>query len=133
MNCPLDLFGERTFEMLREYWIQQGKPTVGRIFGDVAYTPQVFHNGDEMFLTEIYKETAEAIGEKYGRKGITPHFARKLHASLLIDADIPLEMVAGDKPFGIMGVGWEDLATLKKYYLAFRKSKIMEARMKARG
>ena len=130
LNCPLDLFGDRTFEMLQQYWIEQGKPTSGKIFPNVQYTRHGHTKGE--FLTEIYKEASEAIGEEYGRKGITPHFARKLHACLLIDADVPLEMVAGDKPFGIMGVGWEDLSTLKKYYLAFRKSKIEENRQKAK-
>ena len=131
LDCPLDLFGDRTFEMLRQYWVQQGKPTSGKIFGDVGYHATKFRKA-KVYLTDIYKETAEAIGEVYGRKGITPHFARKLHACLLIDADVPLEMVAGDKPFGIMGVGWEDLSTLKKYYLAFRKTKVEENRQKAK-
>jgi len=128
LNCPLDLFEDRTFEMLQQYWIEEGKPKEGKIFHDVSYIP----NGEELSLLEIYKETAEAIEEEYGREGIIPHFARKLHACLLIDQDVPLEMVAGDKPFGIMGVGWEDLSTLKKCYLAFRKRKVREARMKAR-
>lgn len=122
MNCPLNLFGERTFEMLRQYWNERGRPISGKIF-DMTYLEG---------LRTIYKETAKAINEPYGSKGITPHFARKLHASLLIDADVPLEMVAGDKPFGIMGVGWEDLTTLKKYYLAFRREKVREARMMVR-
>ena len=121
-GCPLDLFGERTFEMLQQYWNERGKPTSGKIFEGMIY---------QYHLRPIYKETAKAINEQYGSKGITPHFARKLHASLLIDADVPLEMVAGDKPFGIMGVGWEDLTTLKKYYLAFRKAKIEENLQKA--
>ncbi len=122
LNCPLNLFGERTFEMLRQYWNERGRPISGKIF-DMTYLEG---------LRTIYKETAKAINEPYGSKGITPHFARKLHASLLIDADVPLEMVAGDKPFGIMGVGWEDLTTLKKYYLAFRREKVREARMMVR-
>jgi len=122
LNCPLNLFGEKTFEMLLQYWNEQGRPTSGKIFEKTTYLEG---------LRNIYKETAKAVNEKYGSKGITPHFARKLHASLLIDADVPLEMVAGDKPFGIMGVGWEDLSTLKKYYLAFRKAKIEENRQKA--
>lgn len=122
-DCPLNLFGDRTFEMLEQYWMEQGKPTSGKIFEDTTYKD----------LKDIYRETAEAIGEKYGRNYITPHFARKLHACLLIDADVPLEMVAGDKPYGIMGVGWEDLSTLKKYYLAFTKSKVEENRQKAKS
>lgn len=132
LDCPLDLFGDRTYEMLRQYWIEQGKPTTGKIFHDIEYHDH--SNGTEkLTLTGIYKMSAQAIDEKYGRGGITPHFADKLHASLLIDADVPLEMVAGDKPYGIMGRGWEDLSTLKKYYLAFRKAKIEENRNKARA
>lgn len=122
LNCPINLFGERTFEMLLQYWNKQGRPTSGKIFENMTYLRD---------LRNIYRESAKAVNELYGSKGITPHFARKLHASLLIDADVPLEMVAGDKPFGIMGVGWEDLTTLKKYYLAFRKAKIEENRQKA--
>jgi integrase len=124
-DCPLDLFDDTTFEMLQQYWTEKGKPTSGRIFEGMNYVDH---------LRSIYKETAKALGEEYGNgKGITPHFARKLHACLLIDADVPLEMVAGDGHFGIMGVGWDNLDTLRKYYLAFRKSKIIEARIKARG
>ena len=130
LDCPLDLFGDRAFEMLQQYWIEQGKPEEGKMFHDVSYAKKKGNGG--LYLTEIYEEASEAIGEKYGRGGITPHFADKLHASLLIDADVPLEMVAGDKPYGIMGRGWEDLSTLKKYYLAFRKRKVRENRMKAR-
>jgi len=129
LNCPLDLLGNRTFEMLQQYWNEQGKPTEGKIFGDITYNPI---DKNKECLRDIYRQATEAIGELYGHGGITPHFARKLHASLLIDRDVPLEMVAGDKPFGIMGVGWEDLTTLKKYYLAFRKAKIEENRNKAR-
>lgn len=131
LNCPLDLFGDRIFEMLQQYWIEQGKPTTGKIFKDIVYATRSKTDYKET-LCNFYKKSAEAIGETYGREGITPHFARKLHACLLIDADVPLEMVAGDKPFGIMGVGWEDLTTLKKYYLAFRKSKVEENRQKAK-
>ena len=132
LDCPLILFENRTFEMLKQYWIEQGKPTSGKIFGDVKYSNGKECDHKTLYLTDIYKESAEVIGEQYGREYITPHFARKLHASLLIDADVPLEMVAGDRPFGIFGVGWTDISTLKKYYLAFRKAKIDENRNKVR-
>lgn len=129
IDCSLDLFGDTAFNMLEKYWEEQGKPKTGLIFSNVCYSDE---RKADFSLTGIYEESATAIKEQYGRGAITPHFARKLHACLLIDQDIPLEMVAGDKPYGIMGVGWEDLSTLKKYYLAFTKRKIREARMKAR-
>ena len=58
LDCPLDLFGDRTFEMLQEFWIQQGKPTSGRIFEDIGYDKggKQRLNGEE-YLTDIYKET----------------------------------------------------------------------------
>jgi len=69
------------------------------------------------------REASEAVGME-----INPHMARKIHASLCHDADIPLEIVVGDAPQGIVGVGWEDLATLKKFYLAFSKKKLQTAK-----
>ena len=123
LDCPLDLFGDTTYTMLRQYWLDRGKPKQGKIFD--------WCNGE--LLSDIYKRTAKALGEPYGiGKGIVPHFARKLHACLLIERGVPLEMVAGDAPHGLFGVGWEDLSTLKKYYLAFTKGKVQEYRQKAK-
>jgi integrase len=131
IDCPLDLFGEKTFEMLKEFWVKKGKPKEGKIFEDMEYHSYP-HLQNMASLRGIYEASAKKIGEEFGSRHITPHFARKLHASLLNNKGIPLELVAGDKPFGVMGVGWEDLTTLKKYYLAFTKSKVKENREKAR-
>jgi hypothetical protein len=116
LDCPLDLFGDTCFNLLMQYWEQKGKPASGRIFDiDVAE------------LMRIYKEASEAVGME-----INPHMARKIHASLCHDADIPLEIVAGDAPQGMVGVGWEDLTTLKKFYLAFSKKKLQTAKDQCR-
>lgn len=111
-DCPLDLFGDTAFNLLIRYWEEQGKSSNGRIF-----------NISRKELYAIYEEASDAVGIE-----VNPHMARKIHASLCHEADIPLEIVAGDVPHGIVGVGWEDLTTLKKFYLAFSKSKLQEAK-----
>lgn len=116
LDCPLDLFGDKCFNMLKEYWVQCGKPREGRIYL-IDYEQ----------LKEIYGRIAKALSMK-----IHPHFARKLHASLLKKTGVKLEVVAGDVPHGIVGVGWEDLTTLKKFYIAFADEDIKQAKEKAR-
>ncbi|MFQ5712384.1 MAG: hypothetical protein ACE5GD_11500 [Candidatus Geothermarchaeales archaeon] len=51
---------------------------------------------------------------------------------ILIKADVPLELVAGDpdKGIGYFGVGWSDLSTLRKYYLTLSLRKINKYRKK---
>jgi hypothetical protein len=115
-DCPLDLFGDACFSFLQQYWEQRGRPATGRIF-DSGVTR----------LRDIYKEVSEAVGMQ-----INPHMARKIHASLCHDADIPLEIVAGDAPHGLVGVGWEDLTTLKKFYLAYSRKTVQAAKDQCR-
>ena len=116
LDCPLDLFGDTCFNLLEEYWVQCGKPREGKIY------PM-----DYQQLKAIYDRIAKALD-----MNIHPHFARKLHASLLRSKDIKLEIVAGDAPHGIVGVGWEDLSTLKKFYIAFAQEDIQKTKEKAR-
>ena len=117
LDCPMDLFDDKAFEMLRARWERLGKPKEGKIFS-ISYD----------MLRLIYKR----IAKHFEQKCITPHFARKLHASLLAHRGIPLEIVAGDHPKGLMGSGWLDLSTLKKFYITFAGEKLAEARRKAR-
>jgi len=128
LGCPLDLFGDRTFEMLKEWYEMNGKPSKGLMFPNLCYGKKV-ETHEELELRNIYKEAGEAIGEP----DIKPHFARKLHASLLKKAKVPAEVVAGKAPHGIVGVGWEDLTTLMKFYVAFADEEIEEAKQKARN
>ncbi len=58
---------------------------------------------------------------------ITPHTMRHLHVNLLWQsAEVSLELIAGDGDAGIglMGVGWIDVDTLKRYYLTFSIAKV---------
>ena len=115
-DCPVDLFGDTAPQLLRQYWESVGKPETGRIFNITIDR-----------LEKIYNEGSQAVSIK-----INPHMARKIHASLCHEADIALEIVAGDAPHGIVGVGWEDLTTLKKFYLAFSKKKLAAAKDQCR-
>lgn len=117
LDCPMDLFGETAYNMLKAYWERLGKPKEGKIFS-ISYEA----------LRKIYKR----ISTYFGEGSIVPHFARKLHASLLAHLGVPLEIVSGDHPKGLVGVGWLDISTLKKFYITFAGEKLREARDKAR-
>ena len=119
-DCPLDLFGEE-FDLvgrLRRYWIEKGKPTEGRIF---EITPKEL---SEMYrrITQVYFEFKAP--SEYGVKTIRPHYSRKIHVNICAnDMGLPLELVAGEAPKGTCGVGWEDLTTLKSYYLSLKEGR----------
>ncbi len=123
LNCPLDLFGDTCFKLVTQYWESCGKPKEGRIFQISAYKEA----SDKESLYGIYAEASDFVGID-----INPHMARKIHASLCHEADIALEIVAGDRPHGLVGVGWEDLTTLKKFYLSFSKKKLESAKTQGR-
>jgi len=139
LGCPLDLFGDKTFELLKQWHEILGKPQNGKIFPNVRYFGKKADVVDDseidkqtqlpiVYLSGIYKWIGKALELP---KEIKPHFARKLHASLLRYAGVPLELVAGDPPHGLVGVGWEDLTTLKKFYVSFAQDEILKAKMKA--
>ena len=64
-------------------------------------------------LKILYKRIQKFLGRRF-----TPHFIRHSHATLLIRVGIPMEMIAGKPNFAYFGVGWEDLSTLYKFYVA---------------
>ncbi|MEM2185286.1 MAG: hypothetical protein QXS74_09705 [Nitrososphaeria archaeon] len=100
---------------------------------------KIVKNYDE--LRRIYKRIRDAIIPILGEKGrITPHYARKIHVNILWELGVPLELVAGqiigNEGYCWFGVGWSDLNTLRKHYLALSskiQSEIMiRAKEKAR-
>jgi hypothetical protein len=121
IDCPMRLFGDTAYNKLKEYWEQQGKPQTGRIF---PLKPTE--------LREIYVRIREHFKAYDWSKTLKGHFDRKLHASLLRAAKIPLEHVAGEAPHGTVGVGWEDLTTLMKFYSAFADEDVEESLKKAK-
>lgn len=129
-DCPLNLLGDHfnLTNKLRALWEQQGSPQEGRIF---TMKPQE--------LARVYDELANFYLKTYGAQrlgepDVRPHYARKIHANILgNDMNIPLEMVAGERPKGICGVGWEDLTTLKEYYFTFKSTKIQQTLSKGQN
>lgn len=122
-GCPMKLFGDTAYNMLQQLWERQGKPKQGRIF---PLKPA------EMGAIYIrIRKHFEAKGYPWAHV-IKGHFDRKLHASLLKNAGVPLEVVAGQAPHGVMGVGWEDLSTLQKFYVAFADEEIKKSMAKAK-
>ncbi len=124
MGCPMKLFGSTAYDMLKQLWQREGCPAEGRIF-----------NLKPARMGEIYKRIRSHFAAKgYAwAKVIHGHFDRKLHASLLKSAGVPLEIVAGQAPQGVVGVGWEDLSTLQKFYVAFADEEIEKSMSKARS
>lgn len=120
-GCPLDLFGEEfnLVSKLRNYWIEKGRPSEGRIF---PISP------DE--LSAIYKRLTAVYFEfktpaEYGVKQVRPHYARKIHVNICAnDMGLPLEIVAGERGKGYAGVGWETIDVLRDYYLSLKEGRI---------
>lgn len=96
-KCPLDLFSDQSFELLREYWKDQGAPEKGRIF------PMSYPD-----LRELFKR----IGKKIGRKTI-PSDLRDTHATWLRElsmSDLAIgqyDALTGEAK-GLGGVGWQN-------------------------
>lgn len=121
-DCPLDLFFKDLPERLKALWIKRGKPTSER----------VFLNGYKE-VSETYKQIRRILGEYYEGKidpsllkefiTLRAHDADKIHVNLLWEAEIPLEVVAGQfigksEGVGLMGRGWLDVNVIKKHYLS---------------
>ena len=97
IRCPLDLFSDQSFELLRELWKDQGAPEKGRIF------PMSYKDLRELF---------DYISEKIGRKTI-PSDLRDTHATWLRElgmSDLAIgqyDALSGEAK-GLGGVGWQN-------------------------
>lgn len=121
-DCPLDLFFRDLPNRLKKMWIQRGKPT----------NEKVFRHGYKE-IREIYREIRGILRTHYEGlidpslltefTTLKPHDADKIHVNLLWEAEIPLEVVAGQylgkgEGIGLMGRGWLDINVIKNYYLS---------------
>jgi len=121
-NCPVDLFWKSLPGELRKIWIDRGKPITDKVI--LGGYPE---------LTKIYKEIRNALAEYF--KGnlepslykefttLRPHDADKIHCNLLWEAEVPIEVVAGQylgrgEGVGLMGRIWLSTDTIKKHYLS---------------
>jgi hypothetical protein len=121
-DCPIDLFFKDLPDRLRALWIKRGKPTNEKLLLE-GYKE----------ITRTYKQLREILNTRYNgeiepsllKEFITlrPHDSDKIHVNLLWEAEIPLEVVAGQfigrgEGIGLMGRGWLDINVIKKHYLS---------------
>jgi hypothetical protein len=120
-DCPLDLLFKDLPRRLKILWTRRRKPT----------TEKVLRNGYKELL-DIYKTIRNVLRVYYHNEDpsllkefvtLKPHDADKIHVNLLWEAEIPLEVVAGqflgqNEGVGLMGRGWLDINTIRKYYLS---------------
>ena len=121
-NCPVNLFFKDLPKRLRALWTERGKPNTGK----------VIKRGYKELL-QIYKDIRKACQQYWQGKlepsllnemtSLSPHDADKIHCNLCWEAKIPLEVVAGqhlgkDEGIGLVGRGWLNVDTIKKYYLS---------------
>lgn len=121
-DCPLDLFFKDLPDRLREMWKKRGRST----------NEKVFLNGYKGILA-LYRELRGILRTYYEGQvdpsllsefiTLRPHDADKIHVNLLWEAEIPLEVVAGQylgkgEGIGLMGRGWLDINVIKKHYLS---------------
>jgi len=121
-DCPIDLFFADLPTKIRAMWEERGKPITEKLLRK-GYTE----------LRNIYKEIRSALAKYFEGKlepslfteitTLKPHDADKMHVNLLWEAEVPLEVVAGQylgqgEGVGLMGRGWLSINTIKKYYLS---------------
>jgi hypothetical protein len=121
-DCPTDLFFVDLPDRLRALWIQAGKPTTTKVI------PRKYRE-----LLDIYNQIRKILKKTFQGKidpsllkefvTLKPHDADKIHVNMLWEAGVPLEIVAGEylgqgEGIGLVGRGWLDLNTIKKYYLS---------------
>lgn len=127
-DCPVDLFFPDLPERLRAIWRDRGKPRTGKVV-ERGYAG----------LRKVYQQIQKALMEYWQGKvdpdimkefsQLKPHSADKIHCNLLWEAEVPLEVVAGEhiggqEAIGLVGRGWLSTDTIKKYYLSLtRRSK----------
>lgn len=125
-DCPVDLFFLDLPERLRDLWILRGKPQKGK----------VIEGGYKKGLLPMYDTIRKVVAEEYRGKvdpsllreltDLKPHDADKIHVNMCWEAEIPIEVVAGDWLGGIEGNGlcgriWKSTDTIKKFYLTLNK------------
>jgi len=121
-NCPLYLLFADLPHRLREAWRSRGKPTTGKVLEN-GYTE----------LANIYKRIRATCESHWKGKTepdiltematLKPHDADKIHVNLLWEAEVPLEVVAGQdlgrgEAVGLVGRVWLSVDTIRKYYLS---------------
>jgi len=131
-NCPTGLLFPDLPMQLKAVWEKRGKPLNDKLI-----------LGGYKELKQIYVEIRQALNAFYAGKvdpnllqeltTINPHDADKLHCNLLWEADVKLEILAGQylgrgEGIGLVGRGWLDLNTIKNHYLSLtqRSKKFQE-------
>lgn len=135
-NCPVDLFFKDLPDRLRKHWEEEGKPRTGKVV-----------RGGYKGLLQVWKEIQGACREYWEGKvdpgllmdlsTLRPHDADKIHCNLCWEAEIPLEVVAGQylgksEGLGLVGRGWLSIDTIRKYYLSLSQRSDRYKRMLAR-
>jgi hypothetical protein len=138
-DCPTDLLFPHLPEQLRAVWTSRGKPISEPVISG-GYTE----------LTDIYRRIKTALSEYWSEKldpalfkefaTLRPHDADKIHCNLLWEAEVPLEVVAGQylgqsEGIGLMGRIWLDINTIKKHYLSLtaRSERFQKIRAEVTG
>ncbi|NIO37645.1 hypothetical protein GTO27_08070, partial [Candidatus Bathyarchaeota archaeon] len=121
-DCPLNLFSERSFELLQELWKDHGCPEEGRIF------PLSYQDLRDLF---------DYISEKIGRKTISSDL-RDTHATWLRElgmSDLAIGQYDGTngEAKGLGGVGWQNAQIFYSRYgkISPRKARKMRAFIKS--
>jgi integrase len=114
-GCYLNLFFPNFISEMRYWYEHRVKDSDYIIESLTGYS----HERAREWLLGISRKVSKIIGRPF-----RPHFLRKTHAVWLIEADVPLELIAGKPSQAFFGVGWEDVAVLLQHYGAFTRQKI---------
>jgi len=122
VDCPLDLFGDECYTLLRQYWESRGRPSEGKMF-HVSYR-------------EYCKFFEVLVSSVVGRR-LSPHSMRDTHATWLLNMDVKVELILGTtsrrKQEGYaLGVGWMEPRMFFEHYARIMRRKKKAEVLKAR-
>jgi hypothetical protein len=133
-NCPVDQFFKDLPERLQALWQSRGKPTNEPIILGGYKELRGIYLTISMTLMDYYRGKINPDILKEFSK-INPHDSDKIHCNLLWEADVPLEVVAGQylgrgEGLGLCGRIWLNIDTIKKHYLSLtqRSTKFQKIR-----
>lgn len=121
-NCPVDLFWKTLPQELREIWVNREKPiTEPLLMGGYSELLRMYHEMRSALKTYFEGKLEPSLFKEVTT--LKPHDSDKIHCNLLWEADVKLEVVAGQylgrgEGVGLMGRGWLDINTIKKHYLS---------------
>jgi hypothetical protein len=121
-DCPLDHLFSDLPDRLRRLWESRGKPIDERVILGGYTELRLMYVRVRKMLKEYYEGKIDpALLREF--ETIRPHDAGRIHCNLYWEAEVPIEVLAGQylgqgEGIGLCGRIWLSTNTIQKYYLS---------------